>query len=213
MKLFDKKILAFTARIYRWLLKAYPPAFRENYGKEMIEIFSASCQDIYRSKGKIAYLQFMLFSLWDFIVNVSAENFSMIIKGDQIMFRRTLDILISLVGLWLALPFFPIIAVLIKLSSPGPVFYVNHRVGKNGVTFPMYKLRSMTIDPPPQRRVTWIGWFLRAFYLDEVPQLINVIRGEMTIFGPRPALPTEVNLDDPAVRETFAVRPGLLGWS
>lgn len=211
MKLFDEKILAFTARVYRWLLKAYPPIFRNIYGVEMEQLFCETSEDIYRHKGKIAYLQFILFSLWDFIVNVSAENYSTIVKGESIMLKRGFDILVSLVGLWVALPFFPLVALLIKLSSPGPIFYVHRRVGKNGVTFTLYKLRSMTIDP--QRQVTWIGWFLRTLSLDEVPQLLNVLRGDMTIFGPRPLLPNDVNLDDPAVRETFSARPGLLGWS
>jgi len=213
VNLTDEKILAFTARAYRWLLRAYPPAFRQFYGAEMEQIFRESSRDIYRNKGKIAYLQFCLFAVWDFVVNVSAENYSMIIKGKQMMLRRGLDMLISLIGLWLTLPFFPIIAVLIKLTSPGPIFYVHQRVGKNGVPFSMYKLRSMTVDPPGQRQITSIGWFLRQAKLDEVPQLFNVLRGDMTIFGPRPILPTDVNLDDPAVRQTFSARPGLLGWS
>lgn len=207
----DLKFLTFSRRVYGWLLKIYPPAFRQIYGAEMEQVFRDCGQDVYRNEGKIAYLRFCLFTLWDFIVNVLAENYSMIVKGDQMMLRRGMDILVSLIGLWLTLPFFPVIAVLIKLDSPGPVFYVNRRVGKNGVTFPMYKLRSMTVDSP--RQITRMGGPLRKLRLDETPQFFNLLRGDMTLFGPRPMLPGDVNLDDPTVRRSFTVRPGLLRWS
>ena len=114
------------------------------------------------------------------------------------MLKRTLDVIVSLDGLFLTWPLMLAIAVIIKLTSSGPVFYRASRVGKDGRIFKMYKFRTMRADPestlqiwarPNDSRVTAIGRVLRKYRLDELPELINVLRGEMNIVGPRPEQP------------------------
>ena len=115
------------------------------------------------------------------------------------MLKRFIDILLSLIGILLALPFFSFIALLIKLESKGPVFYLGERVGKDGKTFKMYKLRTMyhlpvsigaSVCPAGDPRVTPMGRLLRRTKLNEVPQLLNVLKGDMTLVGPRQNLRT-----------------------
>lgn len=115
------------------------------------------------------------------------------------MFRRAVDIVLGSVGVVVGLWFLPIVALLIKLDSPGPVFYVADRVGKDGRLFTLYKLRSMTED----RQITSVGRFLRRTYLDEWPQFYNLLNGSMTLFGPRPGKPGD---DDISTR-----KPGIIG--
>ena len=121
------------------------------------------------------------------------------------MLRRGLDITLSLWMLWLGLPFLLPIALLIKLDSPGPVFYISQRGGQNGRLFTLLKLRSMTNDDS-ERRVTRVGSALRWTRLDEYPQFYNVLRGEMSLFGPRPYYPGA------AEAAHLNHRPGLVPW-
>jgi len=132
---------------------------------------------------------------------------------------RILDLSVSLAGLVLGLPFWLLIALAIKLSSPGPVLFRQDRVGRNGQLFQILKFRTMRTDPSAASclltvgerdpRVTRLGALLRRCKLDEVPQLINVLRGEMSLVGPRPEVPCYVRLDDELQREVLSVRPGL----
>ena len=140
-------------------------------------------------------------------------------------FKRTLDILISGMGLIILALLFPILALAIYIDSPGPIFYTQERVGKGGRTFRLFKFRSMIPgaeesgavwaeenDP----RVTRVGRFLRRTMIDELPQLINVLRGEMSIVGPRPERPIFAHqLADqiPFYRARHAVKPGMAGWA
>src|SRR2546430_15248491 len=103
---------------------------------------------------------------------------------------RIIDALFSLIGLIVLLPVFFVIALLIKLTSKGPVFFMQNRVGKNGRDFKVYKFRSMFINADKKglltvggndNRITSVGYFLRKFKLDELPQLINVLKGEMSL--------------------------------
>jgi lipopolysaccharide/colanic/teichoic acid biosynthesis glycosyltransferase len=132
--------------------------------------------------------------------------------------KRLLDALISLVGLIVLSPVMGLIAVLIKATSKGPVIYSQVRVGRSGRTFLLRKFRSMvqeadsigssvTVDGDP--RVTRIGRFLRRSKLDELPQLWNVLRGEMSLVGPRPEVPEIVEEYTPAMRRILDVAPGV----
>lgn len=132
--------------------------------------------------------------------------------------RRWLDVAASLVGLAVLSPLFIGIGLWIKIDSPGPVFYRATRVGKDGQLFRLYKFRSMVAGADKQgpgitatgdARVTRAGRFLRRSKLDELPQLINVLKGEMSLVGPRPEDSRYVALYTPQQRRVLAVRPGI----
>ncbi|MDB5192265.1 MAG: wcfS [Segetibacter sp.] len=131
---------------------------------------------------------------------------------------RIIDWTFALLGLIILLPVFLIIATIIKLTSKGPVFYKQIRVGKNGKDFKLYKFRSMTVNADKKglltvggkdSRVTPIGYFLRKYKLDELPQLINVLAGEMSLVGPRPEVRKYVDLYTAEQRAVLNVLPGI----
>lgn len=137
--------------------------------------------------------------------------------------KRLFDLTLSLTALICLSPLFLLCAVLVKLTSKGPVLYVSDRIGANNTHFNMLKFRTMRINTPqvathlmtdPQAFLTPIGDFLRKSSLDELPQLINVVKGEMSIVGPRPAL---FNQDDQIALRTesgaHALVPGITGWA
>lgn len=142
----------------------------------------------------------------------------------QKTFKRTFDIGASIFALLILLPFFPFIALLIKLGSPGPVFYTHERIGKHGKPFTIYKFRSMkqnaengkpqlTSDDDP--RVTKFGRFMRSFRIDELPQFYNVLIGDMSMVGPRPE--RQYFIDQivkvaPHYRHLLKVKPGITSW-
>ncbi|MGA9524062.1 MAG: sugar transferase [Myxococcaceae bacterium] len=150
-------------------------------------------------------------------------------RPGQRALKRLFDIVASGVALWLLLPLLLTVAALIKLSSKGPVFFRQTRVGLHGKHFHMLKFRSMVVNAEELKaklaaqnemdgpvfkmkndpRVTWIGRFIRKFSIDELPQLVNVLRGDMTIVGPRPPVPSEVVKYQPWQRRRLSVRPGL----
>ncbi len=145
--------------------------------------------------------------------------------------KRVLDVTLSILGLILAAPLFVLIPILIKLDSPGPVFFNRVRIGKDGKPFLMYKFRTMVVDAearlaelaernqggayfvqiPHDPRVTRVGRVLRYASLDELPQLINVLKGEMSLVGPRPQYPSEVALYTEEQRRRLEVLPGITG--
>jgi lipopolysaccharide/colanic/teichoic acid biosynthesis glycosyltransferase len=155
--------------------------------------------------------------------------------------KRPLDIVAAGLLLLVSLPLWLIVALLIKLTSPGPVFYVQAAVGRGGRTFHFYKFRSMRADADDaahrryiarfvrgpdgggsdgtgdlykmeeDARVTAVGRWLRRSSLDELPQLLNVLKGDMSLVGPRPPLPYEYELYDDWARRRLAVRPGITG--
>lgn len=157
-------------------------------------------------------------------------------------FCRVLNVIVAVIGLILALPLMILIAILVKLSSPGPIFFTQPRVGLDsrrtwpgdtnhrrkidygGKIFRIYKFRTMRVAPatrqvwatPDDPRVTPIGRILRRYRLDELPQLINVLRGEMNVVGPRPEQP-EIFMDLRNRIENYAWRqrvlPGITGWA
>ena len=146
-----------------------------------------------------------------------------------IIAKRATDILLSLVGLILLSPILIITAIAIKIDSKGPVFFKQMRVGKNGVQFPMYKFRSMVVNAEELKkeleeqnemsgpmfkiksdpRITKVGKFIRKTSIDELPQLVNVIKGDMSLVGPRPSLPKEVEQFEPWMMERLEVLPGI----
>jgi lipopolysaccharide/colanic/teichoic acid biosynthesis glycosyltransferase len=136
---------------------------------------------------------------------------------------RVVDVVLSAVGLLLASPIILVAALAIKLTSRGPVIYRQQRAGKDGRAFEVLKLRTMRMGADPvgvgtpvlegDHRVTPVGRRLRRFSLDELPNLVNVLRGEMAIVGPRPTLPAQVELYTPRQRRRLDVRPGLTGWA
>ena len=132
--------------------------------------------------------------------------------------KRFLDIFLSCIGLIILLPFFAVIAMLIKYDSRGPVFFRQERIGKNFREFKIYKFRSMEVDAfkkGPQitvsgdNRVTRIGKVLRKYKIDELPQLINVLKGEMSFVGPRPEVRKYVELFKQDYQKLLIVRPGI----
>jgi len=132
--------------------------------------------------------------------------------------KRLFDVLASLAGLVILSPLFVLIAVAIKLDSPGPVFFRGRRVGRNGCLFDIYKFRSMVVDADRKGpgittagdpRITRVGNALRRTKLDELPQLINVVRGEMSLVGPRPEDTRYVALYTSEQRRVLSVRPGI----
>ena len=155
--------------------------------------------------------------------------------------RRVLNVLVAFLGLILLSPIMLIIAILVKLTSPGPVFYTQTRVGVDrrsttggnfrrridygGKLFTIYKFRTMRVAPPDAQqvwaqkddpRITPIGGVLRKFRLDELPQLINVVRGEMNVVGPRPEQPNiflQLREQIDRYQERQRVLPGITGWA
>ena len=142
------------------------------------------------------------------------------------LLKRLADVIVSALGLVFLLALLPFLALAIYLESPGPIFYSQKRMGRAGRTFELIKLRSMVPhaeqDGQPRwagkndRRVTRVGRFLRRTRLDELPQCFNVLRGEMSLIGPRPERPefvAELQKRIPFYRSRLAVRPGLTGWA
>ena len=138
------------------------------------------------------------------------------------MVKRILDLLVSLISLLLLSPFIIIVACIIKLSDRGSVFYRGARVGRYGNSFKIYKFRSMVInadkiggsstaDDDP--RITAIGRFLRNYKLDELPQFLNVLIGDMSIVGPRPEMQYYVDLYTEEEKVILGVRPGITDWA
>ena len=138
------------------------------------------------------------------------------------MVKRTIDFFAAFIGLIVLSPFFLIIAVLVKLDSHGPIFYLQNRVGLKGKLFQLFKFRSMKIEADKlapitigQRdpRITTIGYFLRKFKIDELPQLINVLKGEMSLVGPRPEVEKFVKLYNPNQLRVLTVKPGITDYA
>ncbi len=134
------------------------------------------------------------------------------------MAKRLFDLFFSILGLLILTPFLLIVGIAVKLSSPGPVFFRSQRVGKNGKMFYMLKFRTMTKDAPlrgpvitfgKDPRITKVGAFLRRLKIDELPQLINVLKGEMSLVGPRPEVPEYVRLYTPEQKAVLNLTPGI----
>lgn len=135
------------------------------------------------------------------------------------MLKRGLDLFVATVALMLSAPLFALVALCIRLDSPGPVFFRQERVGRGGRVFRIHKFRTMVVDAPARgpgitvgedARVTRVGRFLRRHKLDELPQLLDVLAGHMSLVGPRPELPGYVALYPSELRaQVLSVRPGI----
>jgi sugar transferase (PEP-CTERM system associated) len=155
---------------------------------------------------------------------IFSEGFTKNIVHDVV--KRSFDIGVAVFGLMLAAPLFALLIPAIRLESPGPAFYTQKRVGLGGRAFTMIKFRSMRHDAERAGRAQWasagdpritrLGRWLRRTRLDELPQLVNVLRGDMSFIGPRPERPefvTELAADIPYYNERHRIRPGLTGWA
>lgn len=137
--------------------------------------------------------------------------------------KRLFDFVMSLIGIVVLSPIILIVSLAVKFTSPGPMLFKQRRIGKNNVEFEIYKFRTMRIDTPnvpthllenPEQWITPVGKFLRKTSLDELPQLFNILKGEMSIVGPRPALYNQIDLKE--MRTEAGVHklvPGLTGWA
>ena len=139
------------------------------------------------------------------------------------MIRRAIDILVSALALALASPLLAAAMLAIRLESPGSAIYRQRRVGKDGLPFDMLKLRTMVQGAEHigagmavnenDSRITRVGALLRRTSLDELPNLVNVLRGEMSLIGPRPTIPIQVAQYTPRQRRRLELKPGITGWA
>jgi lipopolysaccharide/colanic/teichoic acid biosynthesis glycosyltransferase len=165
---------------------------------------------------------------WQTFVDTT-DSAGMSLRG-YLIAKRVLDLAITLPILILLSPLLLVVACLVRLWDRGPVFFIQKRVGKAGQEFTCYKFRSMVLEAeqlkaqlltqnhhadnrtfkiPRDPRITWIGRILRKTSIDELPQLWNVVRGEMSLVGPRPPVPSEVNLYSDRDRRRLNVQPGI----
>ena len=135
---------------------------------------------------------------------------------------RFFDFILSLVGLVVLAPIFIVLAIWIKIDSKGPVFYKQVRVGQNGIDFGLFKFRSMVVDADKKGlitvggrdpRITRSGYFIRKYKLDELPQLINVLVGDMSLVGPRPEVRKYVDLYTDEQQKVLSVKPGITDYA
>jgi exopolysaccharide biosynthesis polyprenyl glycosylphosphotransferase len=143
----------------------------------------------------------------------------------QLFIKRVIDIIIALIGLIVAAPILIVTSIFVLLDSPGPIFFAQERVGLKGKYFMIYKIRSMVTDAEKNGatwaakndpRVTSVGKFIRKTRIDELPQLWNVLKGDMSIVGPRPEIPKftiQFNEEIPGFVNRLSVKPGLTGWA
>lgn len=162
-------------------------------------------------------------NLQDFIDSIDYG----IVKGGAIfdLYQRILNILLSLIGLAIGIPLIIIFGIRIKIEDNGPITYKQERLGKGGKRFYIYKLRSMRTDAEKfgaqwaekdDPRITKVGRFIRKTRIDEIPQLFNILKGDMSLIGPRPERPQfteQFNREIPGFINRLAVKPGLTGWA
>lgn len=138
------------------------------------------------------------------------------------MFKRSFDIFFSGLGILLFCPILLIVAILIKFESNGPIFYIQKRIGFEGRLFGLFKFRTMFVGSDKQglltvgsrdNRITKVGYYLRKYKLDELPQLFNVFIGSMSLVGPRPEVPKYVELYTEKQREILSVKPGITDFA
>jgi len=141
----------------------------------------------------------------------------------SLIFKEILDRIVSFFALVILLPIFLIVAIIIKFDSKGPVFFNQERVGKDGKVFKAIKFRTMVVDASEKTKgiyidkenpyVTRIGKFLRRSGIDELPQVINVLKGDMSFVGPRPTLKYQVEKYNESQKKRLLMKPGITGWA
>ena len=138
------------------------------------------------------------------------------------MGKRIFDILFSIIGLLALFPFFVFVALLVVIDSEGGIFYIQKRIGKNGIAFNLFKFRTMSIGSDKEglltvgnkdARITKVGYYLRKYKIDELPQLINVLNGTMSFVGPRPEVAKYVALYTEEQREILKLKPGITDYA
>ena len=143
-------------------------------------------------------------------------------KKVNLLIKRLFDMVASFLGVVILSPIFIIVSICIKIDSKGPVFFKQKRVGKDGQPFMIYKFRTMVTDAEKlgkqitvgdDNRITKVGKFIRKCKLDEIPQLINVLKGEMSLVGPRPEVPRYAELYDDYQAQVLLVRPGITDYA
>lgn len=164
----------------------------------------------------------------DAAMSVQRETLSSLLDVSLFYFlwQKGVDITFGLLGTLILLLILPVLALVIYLDSPGPIFYSQIRLGLHRKPFRIYKFRSMRTDAESNGREIWagkadarvtrVGHLLRATHMDELPQVLNILRGEMSLIGPRPereAFATEMECIEPMYRYRVAVKPGLTGWA
>lgn len=147
----------------------------------------------------------------------------MVFIKNKKMPKRIFDVLFALCGVFFLSPLFSTVSFLVKISSPGPIFFKQERVGRNGKIFKIYKFRTMQEDAPyignkfatprDDPRITRVGYYLRRTNIDELPQLFNVIKGEMSLVGPRPEVPEVVKLYKDNYKKILSIRPGMTDFA
>lgn len=200
-----------------------------------IDPYLQTCEEMGRpARVFLNILNATYFAKWEYhefidyptLISNTAE-----LDPDQVIFKRIFDIFIAILGLGILILVYPLLLILIKLTSKGPVFFRQVRVGKNGKRFVIYKFRSMYIDAEQRKndlekqnelkgavfkikndpRVTFIGRIIRRFSIDELPQFINVIKGEMSLVGTRPPTPEEVSEYQKWHYRRISIKPGITG--
>ncbi len=140
----------------------------------------------------------------------------------DLFIKRSFDFIVSFIAILILFPLYIVFALLIKLDSKGPVIFKQIRVGKDEREFNIYKFRTMVVDAEKlgkqitvgkDNRITKVGHFLRKYKLDELPQLFNVLKGEMSFVGPRPEVPRYTKLYTSEQREIFKIRPGITDYA
>lgn len=152
-------------------------------------------------------------------------NLNQPVNKSTLIFKRLIDIFAAICGLFIFLPFLPLLYLIVKLDSPGPFFYTQKRMGAKGKVFSLYKIRTMYQDSEGKKaiwasrgdkRVTAVGYWLRKTSLDEIPQLYNILIGEMSLVGPRPERPefiAKLTKREKFYYKRHLVKPGLTGWA
>ncbi|AJP12530.1 TPA: sugar transferase [Clostridioides difficile] len=158
---------------------------------------------------------------------IASEIDYSIVKGTVLfdLYQRIMDLVLSIIGLVIGLPLIAIFGILIKIEDKGPITYKQERLGKCGRRFYIYKLRSMRTDAEKfgaqwaekdDPRITKVGKFIRKTRIDEIPQLFNILKGDMGLIGPRPERPNftvQFNEEIPGFINRLAIKPGLTGWA
>ena len=158
---------------------------------------------------------------------IASEIDYSIVKGTVLfdLYQRIMDLVLSIIGLVIGLPLIAIFGILIKIEDKGPITYKQERLGKCGRRFFIYKLRSMRTDAEKfgaqwaekdDPRITKVGKFIRKTRIDEIPQLFNILKGDMGLIGPRPERPNftvQFNEEIPGFINRLAIKPGLTGWA
>lgn len=136
--------------------------------------------------------------------------------------KRLLDIIVSLISIILLLPIFVVIAILIKLDTKGPIFYIQQRVGRDFKKFGLYKFRTMVVNADKigplvtkdrDPRITRVGYYLRKWKLDELPQFFNVLKGDMSLVGPRPEVERYIDLFRDEYKVILSIKPGITDYA